>query len=70
MSATCSGYLGRYSCATRLPLGRIKARYSPPEESLKLVWRSPTQLVRFFPEAQTSRKAPGCRRIEGKDHFL
>ena len=70
MSATCLGILGRYSCATRLPLGRIKARYSPPpEESSGTGEIADPVRAAFFPEAQTYKSSPMVDESRGRTIF-
>lgn len=50
--------------------GETRARYSPPAESLKLVWSSAPEVVRFLSEAKMMRCWPGARRVAGKIHLV
>src|SRR5262245_56916797 len=57
-SGACGGYEGEKACATVVPSGFTRARYSPSLASLKLVCRGAPATARSLPDANTVRNSP------------
>src|SRR6266516_6628679 len=68
-SGACGGNSGANWIAT-WKSGRTSARYSPAEESLKLVCSGAPGDRRFLPEAKTTRKLSAFRLVLGKRHWV
>src|SRR6185295_17835289 len=65
-SGACGGYEGEKACATVVPSGLTRARYSPSLASLKLVCSGAPATARFLPDANTVRNSPRARCTDGK----
>ena len=67
-SSNWGGNTGANSVET-VPSGALSARYSPLALSEKLVCSTAVGMVRFFPDAKTTRKSPGGSVTAGKTHL-